>query len=345
MTLQHFITDMPKVELHIHIEGSILPKTLFELAERNNVTLPSTDVNGLREWYTFRDFDHFIEIYLKIVECLKTPDDIEYMGREFLREQARQNIKYTEATWTPWLHYNGAGIRFEDQLAALNRARAWARDELGVDMQFVPDIPRNLETDGSVGMMTAEWAVSGMGNGIVGIGVGGAEVGYPPEMFKEAFAYAQERGLPGIPHAGETDGPSSIWGAIRDLKAKRLYHGVRAIEDPELMDYLRDTQISLDLCPTSNVRLGVVPDLKAHMLPKLIAHGLYITINSDDPPMFNTTLTNEYIVTAAAFGFDAAQIEGFVMNAVNASLLADDRKATLRGEFEAEFARLHAAYL
>ena len=303
MTLTDYIKAMPKVELHVHLEGSVRPETLLKLAEKYSVELPATDLEGIREWYTFTDFPHFVDIYLKINECVKTVDDLEMIAHEFLAGQAAQNIRYTEVTTTSYLHYFEKGISFDDQMAALNRARAWARETHGVDMQFIVDIPRNMVTDAE-SMMIAEWAVSGMDRGVVALGLGGFEVGYPPEQFTEAFAYARERGLIGIPHAGETEGPASVWGAIRELQAVRIGHGVRAIEDPALIDYLREHQIPLEVNPTSNVCLGVVPSFAEHMLPQLMQDGLYVTLNSDDPPMFNTTLTNEYIQAAEVGGFD-----------------------------------------
>ena len=340
MSLTEFIRAMPKVELHVHLEGSIQPATLLELAQRNQVELPATTKAGLKEWYTFHDFAHFIEIYLAISQCLCTPDDLELIAREFLRGQATQNIRYSEVTFTPYTHYSfNRHLAFADQLAAINRARAWAKSELGVTMGMVPDISRNVQPV-EHSLLVAEWAISGKDHGIVAFGLGGPEPGYPPELFEAAFTKAREAGLPGVPHAGETVGPQSVWGALQSLHAVRLGHGVRCLEDPQLVAYLREKQIPLEVCPTSNICLGVAPSLAEHPLPKLLAEGLSVTINSDDPPMFNTTLTNEYHRIAEAFGFDQQVIETLVMNAVRASLLPAARRAEMEAEFRAEFARL-----
>jgi adenosine deaminase len=340
MTLDDFIRAMPKVELHVHLEGATQPATLLELAQRNQVKLPADTVEGIQRWYTFTDFPHFVSIYIQISECMCTPDDIELLAREFLIGQAAQNIRYTEATYTPYTHYKQKGLSFDEQLAALNCARAWAEAELGVTMNFVMDIAREVSPD--EGIVTAEWAISGLGNGVVALGLGGAEVGNPPEKHARAFELARAAGVPSNPHAGETGGPASIWGALRSLNAVRIGHGVRCLEEAALVDYLREQQIPLEVCPTSNICLGVFPSLEEHALPRLLDEGLYVTINSDDPPMFNTTLTDEYLSIAHTFGFDAGDMERFVLNALRASFLPDDVKTRLENEFTAEFKRLRS---
>jgi adenosine deaminase len=340
MTLDDFIRAMPKVELHVHLEGATQPATLLDLARRNNIELPADNVEGIREWYTFTDFPHFVEIYVKISECMRTPDDLELVTREFLAGQAAQNIRYSEATYTPYTHYKQTGLSFDDQLDALNRARAWAETELGVTAGFIMDIAREVSPD--EGVITAEWAISGMGNGVVALGVGGEETGNPPEKHAKAFALAHEAGLPSVPHAGEHEGPASIRGALNTLKAVRIGHGIHCLEDPALVAELRERQIPLEVCPTSNVCLGEFPSMREHALPHLLDEGLYVTINSDDPPMFNTTLTDEYLAIAHTFGYGADDMERFVMNALRVTLLPDDVKATMEREFEAEFRRLRA---
>lgn len=338
MSLEAFIRTMPKVELHVHLEGSIQPETLLKLAQRNQVQLPVHTVDELREWYVFRHFNHFVEIYFTISDCICTPDDIELIAREFLAGQAAQHILYSEVSYTPYTHYQQKGLAFEEQLAALNRARAWAAAELGVTMGLVIDIARNMPAH--TGLTVADWAISGMGNGVVAFGLGGPEVGHPPEKFQAAFDRAHAAGLPCIPHAGETVGPVSIWAALRSLRAVRIGHGVRCLEDPALVAALRERQIPLEVCPTSNVCLGVALTFAEHPLPRLLAEGLYVTLNSDDPPMFNTTLTDEYIKAAHAFQFDQAEIEHLVLNGVQALLLPAEERARMEAQFREAFAHL-----
>jgi len=337
-SLTDFITRMPKVELHVHLEGSVQPSTLLKLAERHHINLPARDLPGLREWYRFRDFDHFIEIYMTISSCLRTAEDIELIAREFLAGQAAQNILHSEVTFTPYNQFLSSGLGFHEQIDAVNRARAWAEERYGVSMGIIMDIPRMIPPE--EGLLIAHWAIERHGDGITAFGLGGPEVGNPPEKFQEAFDLIRQNGVPCILHAGETDGPESIWKAIKTADTRRIGHGVRAVEDPELVEYLKDKQIPLEVCPTSNICLKVYPALEEHPLPRLLAAGLFVTINSDDPPMFNTTLTNEFLTGAKAFGWNRDQVKVFYHNAVAASLLPAPQKQSLQlkmNSFEKEW--------
>ncbi|MAS36472.1 MAG: adenosine deaminase [Anaerolineaceae bacterium] len=342
--LTEFIRAMPKVELHVHFEGAVQPQTLLRLARKNGIQLPADTVDGIRQWYAFTDFPHFVEIYLQISDCIRTPDDIELLAREFLQGQAAQNIRYSEVTYTPSTHYKQKGLAFGDQLAAINRARDWAEAELGVSMALITDIDRSNSTL-ETAMMVADWAVSGHGNGVVALGLGGYEPGYPAGKFAPAFQRAHEAGMPCVLHAGETGGADSIWDALQTGQSVRIGHGVRCLEDPALVTELRDRQIPLEVSPTSNVCLGVFDSLETHALPRLLSEGLYVTLNSDDPPMFNTTLTDEYLKSAQTFGWDVGQVEQLVLNALRASFLPRSVKANMEREFYADFARLRREYL
>jgi adenosine deaminase len=336
MSLDRFITDMPKVELHVHLEGSIQPATLLELARRNKVHLPAKNVEELRRWYRFTSFDHFVEIYRTLSRCICSTDDIEFITRKFLESQAAQQILYSEVIYTAHVHQANCGIAFPDQLSAINRAVKWAEKTLGVSMGLVVDISREAPED--IGLMAADWAIAAMDDGVVALGLGGPEVGNPPEKFARAFDRAHAAGLACVPHAGETCGPASIWGALESLHARRIGHGVRCLEDPALVTELRKRKIPLEICPTSNICLHVFPGIKNHPLPQLIEEGLHITINSDDPPMFNTSLTNEYLTIAKTFGLGIDDMRRFVLNAVDAAILTDDKKERLRTRINASAA-------
>ncbi|MBI1766132.1 MAG: adenosine deaminase [Acidobacteria bacterium] len=343
--LAQFIRRMPKVELHVHLEGSIQPATLLELARRNGVTLPADDIAGLQRWYRFTEFKHFIEIYLTISSCICTPADIELIATDFLRQQAAQNIRYSEVTFTPYTHFStNRRIPFAEQFEALTRARAWGLRELGTRCNWVFDLARNVRPV-EHSLTVAEWAIAGKDQGVVGFGLGGLEAGNPPELFAEAFARARAAGLAAVPHAGEIAGAESVRGAIEVLHARRIGHGVRCLEDPQLVELLRARQIPLEVCPTSNVCLGVAPSFAAHPLPRLLAAGLYVTLNSDDPPMFNTTLTDEYLQAAATFGFEVEQVEQLVLNGVRACLLNAAELAAMERDFQTQFAALRAELL
>lgn len=337
MNLADFIRAMPKVELHVHLEGSVAPATLLKLAQRNGVALPATTEAELREWYRFRNFAHFIEVYVALSRCLRTVDDLELLARDFLAGQAAQNIVYSEVTFTAQTHFRNYGLPFEEQLAALNRARRWAEGELGVSMGVIVDIAREVTPE--AGLEVAEWVIAARDNGVVALSLGGNEVNNPPEKFAAAFARTREAGVPLVLHAGETEGPASIWGALR-AGSRRIGHGVRCLEDSALVTHLRERQVPLEVCPTSNVCLGVAPSLAEHPLPRLLAAGLYVTLNSDDPPMFNTTLTDEYLACAQTFSLSREVVEGLVRNAARATLLPPVVSAELQARVEAGLAQL-----
>jgi adenosine deaminase len=278
-----------------------------------------------------------------ISECLKRPDDIELIAREFLYGQAAQNIKYTEVTYTAYTIYEHCGIEFAEQLAALNRARDWARRELDTEMRVIVDIAR--EEAPEVGLAVADWVIGAYGDGVAAIGLGGHEIGNPADKFRDAFERAIQAGIPCILHAGETGGPDSIWRALEVADSRRIGHGIHCLQDPELVDYLRSRQIPLEVCPTSNVCLNLAPSIQEHPIQRLRAEGLYITLNSDDPPMFNTTLTDEYIRCADAFDWDAGTCEGLVRGALRASLLPETDKTRIQTEIDHEIRRLRADVL
>jgi aminodeoxyfutalosine deaminase len=334
-----FIERMPKVELHVHLEGSVQPQTLLKLASRHNIVLPADNLESLREWYTFRDFNHFLDIYMAISSCLRTVEDIELITREFLVGQAEQNIIYSEVTFTPYNQYLTNGLGFHEQMDAINRAREWGEREVGVRMGIIMDIPRQVTS--SEGDVIANWAVERYGDGLVGLGLGGPELGNPPQKFQSAFDQVRTSGIPCILHAGEIDGTTSIWSAIEVADSQRIGHGVRAIEDKYLMNFLRDKQIPLEVCPTSNICLKVFPSMAEHSLPQLLEQGLYVTINSDDPPMFNTTLTNEYIICQKTWNWNREIIEQLVLNALDVTLMSRDEKKKMQYEYRKQFGDLY----
>jgi adenosine deaminase len=328
---------MPKVELHVHLEGSIRPATLLQLAKRNGVRLPVGDVEGLREFYHFRDFAHFITVYETVLGCLRTPDDFRLIACEFGADCARQHIHYAEVTFTILSNQRHTGLPWRAILEGANAGREQARAEFGVDWRWVVDICRDFpETQDEV----VEVALAARDAGVVALGLGGSEAGFPSELFERSFARAREAGLGRVPHAGETAGPESVWGALRCLHANRLGHGVRGVEDPALVAHLRERQVPLEVCPTSNICLGVYPGYSAHPLRRLWDTGLLVTVNSDDPALFNTDLTREYAVLVDHFGFGAEELERVSLNALWASFLPDEEKARLEAEFHGEFARL-----
>ncbi len=332
-----FAQRIPKAELHVHLEGSILPHTLSKLAQHNHVTLPADDEAGLVEFYRFRNFEQFLNTYMTITGCLRTPDDYRLIAYEFGCECARQNIRYAEVTFTIQTNMSMTGLSWWDILAGLNSGRQQAYIDFGVRWQWVFDIVRNLpDTQKSV----LDIALSATEMGVISLGLGGLEEGFPPELFIDTFAQAEEHHLHRVPHAGEISGPQSVWSAIKLLHAERIGHGIRSIEDPLLVDYLKANNIPLEICPTSNICLNVYPDYAHHPLKKLWDAGLMLTVNSDDPPMFGTDLNHEYQLLVNHFDFNRSDLEQISLNAIQASFLSQGEKQILLHEFQDEFIKL-----
>lgn len=342
MSIESYLQAAPKAELHLHLEGAIRPATMLELARRNSITLPVSNIEDLKKWFIFRDFGHFIEIYLQICNCLNTTDDFELITYELGAELARQNVRYAEVTTTPGAHY-GRGISQATYLDGLKKGRDRAKAELGVEINWVFDIARS--TRNRLADYTTQVAIEAQSEGVVALGLGGQEVGYPPEEFAPYFAQARAAGLRSTPHAGELVGPASVWGALKSLEADRLGHGVRSIEDPALVKHLAKEAIPLEINPTSNLCLGVYPSLDEHPLRRLQAEGVTFTINTDDPALFNTTLNQEIALLAGPLGFELPVIEEILLNGIRHSFLPPQRKAELEANFRAEMAELRAAHV
>lgn len=343
--LAAYLRAAPKAELHVHLEGSIQPATLLTLARRNGKALPAQTVEELQQWFRYRDFNHFIDIYFEITRCLKTAEDYELIAYEFGAGMAAQHVRYAEVTFSPSTHADSLGIPFDTFFGGVTRGRERARADFSVEMRWVFDIVRNIE-DEAHNRQLAEYvtavAIEGQADGVVALGLGGAEVGYPPERFTPYFERALAAGLHSAPHAGETVGPASIWGAVRALHAERIGHGVRSIEDAALVEHLAAQRIPIEVCPTSNLRLGVYPNLAEHPLPRLYTAGVPLTINSDDPPLFNTTLNQEVALLADPFAFDLGTINDLLLNGVRQSFLPPEEKSALETVFQREMATLQS---
>jgi aminodeoxyfutalosine deaminase len=253
---------------------------------------------------------------------------------------AAQNVRYAEVTVTPWTH-SQAGLPYPALVEGLDEGRrraAVGTIASGVDLAWCFDIASHLEPD--CGAQTARWAVAQPPEGLVSFGLGGAEAGVDRRDFADAFGQARAAGLRSVPHAGEgAGGAESVWAALDALGADRIGHGIRSVDDPALLAHLADHGVPLEVCPISNVRTGVVPDLAAHPLPALLDAGVTVCINTDDPPMFDTALDHEYRSIAAAFGLGVDDLARLVANAVSASFLPPDAKKPLLDEVEAARAR------
>ncbi|HEX2771511.1 MAG TPA: adenosine deaminase [Micromonosporaceae bacterium] len=335
--LTSFIAGLPKVELHVHHVGSALPRIVAELAARHEGRSPvPADPAALADYFAFRDFDHFVEIYLSVVDLIRDEEDVRILTYEVARELARQQVRYAELTITPYSHVN-RGIPAPAFCEAIEDARKRAEAELGILLRWCFDIP------GEAGLVAAEEtlriALDERPDGLISFGLGGPEIGVPRPQFTPYFDQARAAGLHSVPHAGETTGPETIWDALRDLGAERIGHGISAVRDPRLLEYLAEHRIGMEVCHTSNVRTRAVRSLAEHPLPAMVEAGLLVTINSDDPPMFGTTLNHEYAIAAQLLGYGREGVAQLARNAVTAAFLPDAERARILAEIDEYLAR------
>ncbi|MEV6396540.1 adenosine deaminase [Streptomyces sp. NPDC051907] len=330
--LSPFIAGLPKAELHVHHVGSASPRIVAELAARHPDSKVPTDPDALADYFVFTDFAHFIEVYLSVVDLVRTPEDVRLLTFEVARDMARQNIRYAELTVTPFSSTR-RGIDEKAFMDAIEDARKAAEAELGVVLRWCFDIP------GEAGLEAAEetvrLAVDLRPEGLVSFGLGGPEIGVPRPQFKPYFDRAIAAGLHSVPHAGETTGPQTIWDALNDLRAERIGHGTSATQDPALLKHLAENRIPLEVCPTSNLATRAVLDLDEHPIKEMVAAGVLVTINSDDPPMFGSDLNNEYAVAARLLELDERGVAELAKNAVEASFLDAAGKARITAEIDA----------
>lgn len=337
--LDAFITGLPKAELHVHHVGSASPRIVSELAARHPDSAVPTDPDALADYFTFRDFAHFIEVYLSVVDLIRDAEDVRLLTYEVARDMARQQIRYAELTVTPFSS-TSRGIPDAAFVEAIEDARKTAESELGVVLRWCFDIP------GEAGLAAAEEttriACDLQPEGLVSFGLGGPEIGVARPQFKPYFDRALAVGLHSVPHAGETTGPGTIWDALRELRAERIGHGTSATQDPALLAHLAEHRIPLEICPTSNIATRAVRTLDEHPLKEMVDAGVPVTINSDDPPMFGTDLNTEYGVAARLLGLDATGVAGLAKNAVEASFMDTTAKARLSAEIDAYTTSWHA---
>jgi aminodeoxyfutalosine deaminase len=293
----------PKIELHVHLEATVRPRDLFEMAGRNEYPLPVTSDAELADLYRYRDFEHFLELWLLVTPVIQTERDFRQVVVGYAREAASHGAVYVEGIFTP-VERIGGGASWDEVFSGFCDGIVEAKEETGLDMGLTVDIPRFLGLD--VAMETVRYAAKYRHRGIVGVGIGGPEDGFPPEPFEPAFRLAKDEGLGSVPHAGEAAGASSVRGAIDFLYADRLRHGIRAVDDSGLLREIAARGIVCDVCPVSNLRTRVVASIEDHPLPQMAAAGVLCTINTDDPAMFDTDLGREHEV-AARLGYGPRQ--------------------------------------
>jgi aminodeoxyfutalosine deaminase len=318
------VTRYPKIELHLHLEGSVRPQTLLDIAARNHLELPASSVEGIAELYRFRDFAHFIDVWLMTTHVMQTAADFRQIVVDYAKEAAGFGAVYLECIFSP-IERVARGVSWDDLFEGYCDGAQQAYEEHDVTVRLTPDIYRGCDIE--LAEEAARRSVAYRDRGVVGFGLGGLEADFPPEPYARAFQLARDGGLGSVPHAGEVAGPESIRATVAALGADRIRHGIRAIEDLDLVAELREKNIVLDVCPTSNVRTGAVADDAAHPLPRLIQAGLSCTLATDDPAMFGTDLGIEHEI-ARGLGVDPkvlydAGIEGALCDDVTKARLVE----------------------
>ena len=327
---RRWIEGLPKVELHVHLEGSLQPATVAALAARHGRDTTEVWPEGLPESFSFVDFPDFARQFWFGLSLLRTGDDLRAVIDALGRSLHDNNVRYAEVTSTAFSHLRG-GISAADYGGALNAGSRDVHDRFGVQLAWVIDIPREIELPDSratIDFLAGPHAPVDT----VGIGLGGYEVGYPAGPYADAFAAAIALGLHSVPHAGETEGASSVAAAIDSLGAERIGHGVRCLEDAELVRRLADAGTMLEVCPTSNVLLGVAASIEEHPLPALLGAGLNVSINTDDPGSFGTDLNTELELVHAHHGVTLDQLHSMQLAALDASFAAPSTKVAVRDE-------------
>jgi adenosine deaminase len=331
--LEVFIAGLPKVELHVHHVGSASPQTVARLAARHEGSTPvPADPELLADYFQFTDFAHFIEVYLSVVDLIRDAEDVATLTYDIAADLAAQKVRYAELTVTPYSSIV-RGIPAEAFCEAIEDARVRAARDHGIQLRWCFDIP------GEAGLPSAEitldTACRVRPDGLVSFGLGGPEIGVPRPQFAPYFAAARAEGLRSVPHAGESTGAQTVWDALTHLGAERIGHGIASATDEALLAHLREHDIALEVCPTSNVCTRSVPSLAEHPLPTLVAAGVPVVINSDDPPMFSTTLNGEYAVAARLLGLDRRGVAELARQGVRYSFLDPAGQAAILAEIDA----------
>ncbi|MDX1467877.1 MAG: adenosine deaminase [Acidimicrobiia bacterium] len=325
-----FIRSLPKTELHVHIEGTLEPEMMFGLGERNGFDLPFESVDATREAYSFTDLQSFLDIYYQGAAVLQTERDFYDLMFQYLSRASTDGVRHAEVFFDPQTH-TARGIGFEVFMPGFRAAIADARSSLGISTDMILCFLRHLGGDeAETTIAVAEPHLEG----VIAVGLDSTELNHPPELFSGAYDMARDLGLRAVAHAGEEGPPGYVWGSLDILGVERVDHGVRSLEDPQLVERLKRDQVPLTVCPLSNVALRVVDRLEDHPLPTMLNQGLVVSANSDDPAYFGGYVGDNYVGLVESLGFGAAQLGQIARNSIVSSFLEEERKADLISELE-----------
>jgi len=322
--------QVPKLELHIHLEGAIPLNILWQLVQKYGGDAEASNEQALRDKFTYIDFPHFIETWIWKNQFLREYEDFTFIAEAFVLEQSRQNIRYTEAFYSP-PDFTRHGLKTQELTEAIRKGLAKVPE---VEIALVADLVRDFGPDQAAVTLAEVQEVQDLG--VIGIGIGGSEQDFPPQQFEQVFKNAKDMGFRTSAHAGEASGAASIRAAIDYLHVDRIGHGTRAKEDPALVKYLAERQIPLEVCPSSNVCTGAVGTFLDHPVRDYMKAGLMLTINTDDPVMFNTNLAREFRLLANEFDLDRADIRNLILQAIESSWMPPERKEIIRNEYQSD---------
>lgn len=317
---------MPKIELHIHLEGTIRPKRALSLIRRYNPDSPIKSVEDVEKQYRFGNLPDFLRAMQSITDYLRSPEDLYETALDMLNDLVRQNVHYVEFDCNIY-KYMLRGFTAREVINALKSAIYQVQAESDLGVGIVLNLVRKYGPEASLDAVKA--IVDLNDKLIVGVGLSGDENQHPPEVFRDAFKIARDHGLGITVHAGEASGPDSIWNALTTLSAQRIDHGTRAKDDPALLEYLVKQQVPLTMCPTSNLLLNVVDSYSEHPIKDYFDRGIPVNVNSDDPAIFNTNVTRELLIITEVFNFTASELEKLMVNAIQATFLGPAQKASL----------------
>lgn len=324
------LSTLPKAELHLHVEGTLEPELAFTLADRNRVRLPFVSVEQMRDVYHFDSLQSFLNLYYELVAVLQTARDFHDLAQAYLRRAHAQGVRHVEMFFDPQVH-TSRGVAFDAVVDGLVAAFTEAAREHGMTGGLIPCVVRDRSVAEAMALVEQ---IAHRRSDILGIGLDSAERGYPPELFTEVFARAGELGLHRVAHAGEEGPAAYVWSALDNLRVERIDHGIRSMEDPLLVERLRDHAVPLTVCPLSNVRLACVPNLAAHPLPGMLEAGLKVTVNSDDPAYFGGYVCDNFEALRLAVSLSDEQAAQLARNSVTASFASPERKAALLSEID-----------
>jgi len=341
--LEQFILEIPKVELHLHLEGAIPLPTLLNFIQKRGGNNSVNNLEDLKKRLVYSNFIQFIKVWLWKNSFITKYEDFEELAYQVLQSLSQQNVKYVEAFYSPRdFTFRNKKLSACGITESLIKGKKRAFDDFGIHSEFIVDVVRDYGP--RMAMNLIKELTNYLGQGLIGIGLGGSEKLFPAGLFIKVYQEARDRGFRLTAHAGEAAGAKSIWAALDELGAERIGHGLRAYEDPRLIDYLKERQIPLEMCVVSNIKTQVCKSFKEHPVKNYFKEGLMVTVNSDDPTMFNTSITNEYLVLIKKFGFSLEEIRKINLNSIEACFMSDKEKYLMKENFNNKWKELFSKY-